>query len=120
MLMIDDLFVTQRSMRQNIGIALGITNSYASSSLNQIVCPPSPLTPSDGYPTGLYNVVSHRSDTDRGHLFAEMVLALNVLDKSRRSAPSRTDRVAKYNHLLALEEAIGATAQYPDATLFIT
>jgi enolase len=49
-----------------------------------------------------------------------MVLALNVLDKSRRSAPSRTDRVAKYNHLLALEEAIGATAQYPDATLFIT
>jgi enolase len=56
-------------------------------------------------------VISHRSGESEDTTIADLSVALNT-GQIKTGAPSRTDRVAKYNQLLRIEEELGAAAQY--------
>ena len=56
-------------------------------------------------------VISHRSGETEDTTIADLAVALNT-GQIKTGAPSRTDRVAKYNQLLRIEEELGATAIY--------
>ena len=67
---------------------------------------------------GFTAVVSHRSGESEDVTIADIVVAVNA-GQIKTGAPSRTDRVAKYNQLLRIEEELGAVAKYPgDKTLY--
>jgi enolase len=57
-------------------------------------------------------IVSHRSGETEDTTIADLVVALNT-GQIKTGAPARTDRVAKYNQLLRIEEELGDTAVYP-------
>ena len=61
---------------------------------------------------GYTAVVSHRSGETEDVTIADIVVAMNA-GQIKTGAPSRTDRVAKYNQLLRIEEELGDQAQYP-------
>jgi enolase len=61
---------------------------------------------------GYTAVVSHRSGETEDVTIADIVVAMNA-GQIKTGAPSRTDRVAKYNQLLRIEEELGCQAQYP-------
>ncbi len=61
---------------------------------------------------GYTAVVSHRSGETEDVTIADIVVAMNA-GQIKTGAPSRTDRVAKYNQLLRIEEELGNQAQYP-------
>jgi enolase len=56
-------------------------------------------------------IVSHRSGETEDSTIADIAVALNA-GQIKTGAPSRTDRVAKYNQLLRIEEELGDSAQY--------
>ena len=56
-------------------------------------------------------MVSHRSGETEDTTIADLVVAVNA-GQIKTGAPSRTDRVAKYNQLLRIEEELGEVAQY--------
>ena len=60
---------------------------------------------------GYTSVVSHRSGETEDTTIADLVVAVNA-GQIKTGAPSRTDRVAKYNQLLQIEEELGDLAQY--------
>jgi enolase len=62
-------------------------------------------------------VVSHRSGETEDVTIADLVVALNV-GQIKTGAPCRSDRVAKYNQLLRIEEELGETAVYPGLAAF--
>ncbi len=62
-------------------------------------------------------VVSHRSGETEDTLIADLAVALGC-GQIKTGAPSRTDRVAKYNQLLRIEEALGGRARYPGRSLW--
>lgn len=62
-------------------------------------------------------VVSHRSGETEDATIADLVVALNA-GQIKTGAPARTDRVAKYNQLLRIEEELGDTATYPGMEAF--
>src|SRR5207244_3445950 len=66
------------------------------------------LARSNGYGV----VISHRSGETEDTTIADLAVATNV-GQIKTGAPSRTDRVAKYNQLLRIEEELGGSAQYP-------
>ena len=66
-----------------------------------------------GYPA----IVSHRSGETEDATIADIAVALNA-GQIKTGAPSRTDRVAKYNQLLRIEEELGEIAQYPGMKAF--
>ena len=60
-------------------------------------------------------VISHRSGETEDTTIADLAVALNT-GQIKTGAPSRTDRVAKYNQLLRIEEELGAAAVYAGTT----
>ena len=106
----DDLFVTNVS-RIRKGIELGVCNSVLIK-LNQIGTLTETLDAIQlANRAGYTAVVSHRSGETEDTTIADLVVGLNA-GQIKTGAPSRTDRVAKYNQLLRIEEELGDAAQY--------
>ncbi len=106
----DDLFVTNVS-RIRKGIELGVANSVLIK-LNQIGTLTETLDAIQmANRAGYTAVVSHRSGETEDTTIADLVVGLNA-GQIKTGAPSRTDRVAKYNQLLRIEEELDEAAQY--------
>jgi enolase len=114
----DDLFVTN-TQRLNKGISLGVANSILIK-LNQI----GTLTETfdavqTAHRAGYTAVISHRSGETEDTTIADVAVALNA-GQIKTGAPSRTDRVAKYNQLLRIEEQLDCAAFYPGKGAFFS
>ena len=106
----DDLFVTntERLMK---GIRLGVTNSILIK-VNQIGSLTETLDAiQTAHRAGYTAVVSHRSGETEDTTIADISVAVNA-GQIKTGAPSRSDRVAKYNQLLRIEEELGSAARY--------
>ena len=107
----DDLFVTNTE-RLKKGIDMGVANSILIK-VNQIGTLTETLDAIQmANRAGYTAVVSHRSGETEDATIADIAVALNA-GQIKTGAPSRTDRVAKYNQLLRIEEELGEIAQYP-------
>jgi enolase len=107
----DDLFVTNTA-RLKKGIDMGVCNSVLIK-LNQIGTLTETLDAIQmANRAGYTAVISHRSGETEDTTIADIVVAMNA-GQIKTGAPSRTDRVAKYNQLLRIEEELGIEAQYP-------
>ncbi|MCL2408154.1 MAG: phosphopyruvate hydratase [Oscillospiraceae bacterium] len=114
----DDLFVTNTERLQK-GIDLGVTNSILIK-LNQIGTLTETLEViQKAHRTGFTAVVSHRSGETEDTTIADVSVAVNA-GQIKTGAPSRTDRVAKYNQLLRIEEELGSAARYPGRDAFFS
>jgi enolase len=112
----DDLFVTNPE-RLRRGIDEGVANAILVK-VNQIgtlteTLEAIELARSQGYAT----VISHRSGETEDTTIADLAVATNA-GQIKTGAPSRTDRVAKYNQLLRIEEELGDAAVYPGWAAF--
>jgi enolase 1/2/3 len=112
----DDLFVTNTE-RLRRGIDSGVANSILVK-VNQIGTLTETL---DAVRTaqgaGYTAVMSHRSGETEDTTIADLAVATGC-GQIKTGAPSRSDRVAKYNQLLRIEEALGADASYPGRSVF--
>ena len=112
----DDLFVTNTE-RLSKGIKLGCSNSILIK-LNQIGSVSETLEAIKmAHKAGFTAVVSHRSGETEDTTIADLAVALNTC-QIKTGAPSRSERVAKYNQLLRIEEELGASAKYPSFDAF--
>ena len=112
----DDIFVTNTSILKK-GIAQHIGNSILIK-LNQIGSVTETLAAVDMAHRARYTaVISHRSGETEDATIADLAVALNT-GQIKTGAPSRSDRVAKYNQLLRIEEELGASAQYAGKAAF--
>jgi len=110
----DDIFVTNTRILAK-GIAQGIANSILIK-LNQIGTVTETIDAVAMAHRARYTaVISHRSGETEDTTIADLAVALNT-GQIKTGAPSRTDRVAKYNQLLRIEEELGATAIYAGTT----
>ena len=112
----DDLFVTNVDFLRR-GIDEGVANAILVK-VNQIgtlteTLDVIELARSAGYAT----VISHRSGETEDTTIADLAVAVNA-GQIKTGAPSRTDRVAKYNQLLRIEEELGDEAVYPGWAVF--
>ncbi|MDD4518364.1 MAG: phosphopyruvate hydratase [Limnochordia bacterium] len=106
----DDLFVTN-TKRLSRGIELGVGNSILVK-VNQIGTITETLNAVEmAKRAGYTAVISHRSGETEDVTIADIAVATNA-GQIKTGAPSRTDRVAKYNQLLRIEEELGDTAEY--------
>lgn len=106
----DDIFVTNTSILKQ-GIAKGIANSILIK-LNQIGSVTETIDAVDMAHRASYTaVISHRSGETEDATIADLAVALNT-GQIKTGAPSRSDRVAKYNQLLRIEEELGSAARY--------
>jgi len=106
----DDIFVTNPSIFQR-GIEKGIANSILIK-LNQIGSVTETLDcMSMASRAGYTAVVSHRSGETEDAFIADLVVATNA-GQIKTGSASRTDRIAKYNQLLRIEEELGGAAQF--------
>lgn len=106
----DDLFVTN-TKRLSKGIKLGVANSILIK-LNQIGTLTETIEAIEmAERAGYTAVVSHRSGESEDTTIADLVVAMNA-GQIKTGAPARTDRVAKYNQLLRIEEELGDIACY--------
>ncbi len=113
----DDLFVTNTS-RLKKGIASGCANSILIK-LNQIGTISETMEAIEtAHRAGYTAVVSHRSGETEDTTIADLAVALNC-GQIKTGAPCRTDRVAKYNQLLRIEELLMETAAYPKDACFL-
>jgi enolase len=112
----DDLFVTNTE-RLRRGIELGVGNSILVK-VNQIGTLTETL---DAIRTareaGYTAVMSHRSGETEDVTIADLAVATGC-GQIKTGAPSRSDRVAKYNQLLRIEEQLGGDASYPGRSVF--
>jgi enolase len=107
----DDLFVTNVE-RLRRGIDAGVANAILVK-VNQIGTLTETLeTIALARSAGYASVISHRSGETEDTTIADLAVATNA-GQIKTGAPSRTDRVAKYNQLLRIEEELGADAEYP-------
>ncbi|MBN2559129.1 MAG: phosphopyruvate hydratase [Clostridia bacterium] len=112
----DDLFVTNTE-RLKKGIDMGVTNSILIK-VNQIGTLTETLDAMQmANRAGFTTVTSHRSGETEDTTIADIAVAMNC-GQIKTGAPSRTDRVAKYNQLLRIEEELGETAIYPGMAAF--
>ena len=112
----DDLFVTNTE-RLKRGIDLGVANSILIK-LNQIGTITETLDAIElAKVNGYTAVISHRSGETEDTTIADLAVALNA-GQIKTGAPSRTDRVAKYNQLMRIEEELWDTAQYKGKNTF--
>ena len=112
----DDLFVTN-TKRLAKGIGLGCGNAILIK-LNQIGSVSETLEAIKmAHKAGYAAVTSHRSGETEDTTIADLAVALNTC-QIKTGAPSRTERVAKYNQLLRIEEELGASAVYPGMGAF--
>ncbi len=110
----DDIFVTNTKILSK-GISKGIANSILIK-LNQIGTVTETIDAVTMAHKARYTaVISHRSGETEDTTIADLAVALNT-GQIKTGAPSRTDRVAKYNQLLRIEEELGATAIYAGKT----
>lgn len=112
----DDLFVTNTER-----LAKGIANGFANSiliKLNQIGTVSETLEAIKmAHKAGYTAISSHRSGETEDTTIADLAVALNTC-QIKTGAPSRSERVAKYNQLLRIEEELGCAAQYPGMNAF--
>lgn len=112
----DDLFVTNPER-----LARGIESKTANSILvkvNQIGTLTETIEAVDNaHRAGYTAVISHRSGETEDTFIADLAVALNT-GQIKTGAPSRSDRVAKYNRLLRIEEQLGEAARYPGQDVF--
>ncbi len=114
----DDLFVTNTE-RIKKGIELGAANSVLIK-LNQIGSLTETLDAIQmAHRAGWTAVVSHRSGETEDTTIADISVAVNA-GQIKTGAPSRTDRVCKYNQLLRIEEELFDVAQYPGKDAFFS
>lgn len=112
----DDLFVTNTE-RLRRGIALGAANAILVK-VNQIGSLTETLDAIEcAKRAGYAAVVSHRSGETEDTTIADLAVATNA-GQIKTGAPARTDRVAKYNQLLRIEDGLGAAAGYPGRAAF--
>jgi enolase len=112
----DDLFVTNVKRLQR-GIDAGTANSILIK-VNQIGTLSETLAAIDlARSNGYTAVMSHRSGETEDTTIADLAVATGC-GQIKTGAPSRSDRVAKYNQLLRIEEALGGDATYPGRTVF--
>ncbi len=112
----DDLFVTNTE-RLSKGIALGAGNSILIK-LNQIGSVSETLEAIKmAHKAGYTAISSHRSGETADTTIADLAVALNTC-QIKTGAPSRSERVAKYNQLLRIEEELGHAACYPQMDAF--
>ena len=112
----DDLFVTN-TQRLAHGIEMGIANSILIK-VNQIGTLTETLDAiAMANRAGYTAIISHRSGETEDTTIADLSVALNA-GQIKSGAPSRSDRVAKYNQLLRIEEELGSQAQYPGKEAF--
>ena len=112
----DDLFVTNTE-RLRKGISLGAANSILIK-LNQIGSVSETLEAIKmAHNAGYTAISSHRSGETADTTIADLAVALNTC-QIKTGAPSRSERVAKYNQLLRIEEQLGASAVYPKMDAF--
>ena len=112
----DDLFVTNTERLQK-GIKNGCGNSILIK-LNQIGSVSETLEAIKmAHKAGYTAVTSHRSGETEDTTIADLAVALNTC-QIKTGAPSRSERVAKYNQLLRIEEELGVAAQYPGKKAF--
>lgn len=107
----DDLFVTN-TKRLSRGIESGVANSILIK-VNQIgtlteTIEAVKMAANNGYTT----IMSHRSGETEDYTIADLAVALNC-GQIKTGSASRSDRMAKYNQLLRIEEELGSTAVYP-------
>ena len=112
----DDLFVTNTE-KLSQGIRQGIANSILIK-VNQIGTLTQTLDAvAMANRAGYTAIISHRSGETEDTTIADLAVALNA-GQIKSGAPSRSDRVAKYNRLLRIEEDLGPMAQYPGEGAF--
>ncbi|MCW2986855.1 MAG: phosphopyruvate hydratase [Conexibacter sp.] len=112
----DDLFVTNVE-RLKRGIDAGVANSILVK-VNQIGTLTETLAAiAMAREAGYTAVMSHRSGETEDVTIADLAVATGC-GQIKTGAPSRSDRVAKYNQLLRIEEALGADATYPGRSVF--
>ena len=112
----DDLFVTNTE-RLSKGIKLGAGNSILIK-LNQIGSVSETLEAIKmAHKAGYTAISSHRSGETADTTIADLAVALNTC-QIKTGAPSRSERVAKYNQLLRIEEELGSSAVYPQMNAF--
>ena len=112
----DDLFVTNPE-RLARGIDAGVANAILVK-VNQIGTLSEALDAiALGARSGYRSVISHRSGETEDSTIADIAVATNV-GQIKTGAPARSERVAKYNQLLRIEEQLGASAVYPGLSAF--
>jgi enolase len=112
----DDLFVTNTS-RLARGIELGVANSILVK-VNQIGTLSETLSAIEmARAAGYTAVMSHRSGETEDTTIADLAVAVGC-GQIKTGAPSRSDRTAKYNQLLRIEEQLGADAEFPGRSVF--
>ena len=112
----DDLFVTNVD-RLNEGIRRGVANSILIK-VNQIGTITETLDCIETAKRAKYTaVISHRSGESEDTTIADLAVAVNS-GQIKTGAPSRTDRVSKYNQLLRIEESLGDASAYPSGRAF--
>jgi enolase len=112
----DDLFVTNPE-RLRRGIEQGVANSILIK-VNQIGTLTETLEAIQiARDAGYTTVISHRSGETEDTTIADLAVGTNA-GQIKTGAPSRSDRVAKYNRLLRIEEELGDRAEYPGASVF--
>ncbi len=112
----DDLFVTN-TKRLARGIELGVANSILIK-VNQIGTLTETLAAIEmAHRAGYTAVMSHRSGETEDVTIADLAVATGC-GQIKTGAPSRSDRVAKYNQLLRIEEQLGASATFPGRSVF--
>jgi enolase len=112
----DDIFVTNperltRGIKEGAGNAILIKPNQIGTLTETLQT--IELARSSGYAS----VISHRSGETEDTTIADLAVATNA-GQIKTGAPSRTDRVAKYNQLLRIEEELGETARYPGWAVF--
>jgi enolase len=112
----DDLFVTNVQFLER-GISEGVGNAILVK-VNQIGTLTESLDTIDvARKAGYATVISHRSGETEDATIADLAVAVNA-GQIKTGAPSRSDRVAKYNQLLRIEEELGDAAEYPGWSAF--
>jgi enolase len=112
----DDLFVTNVE-RLGRGISKGIANSILVK-VNQIGTLTETIAAVNmAHRAGYTSVMSHRSGETEDHTIADLAVALNC-GQIKTGSASRSDRMAKYNQLLRIEEELGDTAYFPGLNAF--
>ncbi|HWE54378.1 MAG TPA: phosphopyruvate hydratase [Acidimicrobiales bacterium] len=112
----DDIFVTNVD-RLERGIEAGVANAILIK-VNQIGTLSETLdTMHRGSRSSYASVMSHRSGETEDTTIADLAVATNC-GQIKTGAPARSDRVAKYNQLLRIEQGLGDSARYPGASAF--
>ncbi|MBS0028645.1 phosphopyruvate hydratase [Chitinophaga sp. 22321] len=113
----DDLFVTN-VLRLKEGIDKGIANSILVK-VNQIGTVTETIDAVNmAHKAGYTSIMSHRSGETEDTTIADLAVALNC-GQIKTGSASRTDRMAKYNQLLRIEEALGEVAIYPTNSISV-